>query len=92
MRRLTFITSAICATLMISTGAFRQVPADPITQTKPCRTQLKSFHTAGSINLATAKKVAEAAAAEVAKRNRKDAFCIERCLSVGDLVYFIKGR
>ena len=43
-----------------------------------------------SITLADAKKVAEAAAAEVAKRNWKDAFCISVVSPSGDLVYFMK--
>jgi hypothetical protein len=38
MRRLSLMLGAMCAALMISTGAFAQVPADPNNPNEPCRT------------------------------------------------------
>jgi glc operon protein GlcG len=91
MRGLTLITSAICGALMICTGAFAQVPADPNNPNEAVPDAINFLPYGESINLATAKKVAEAAAAEVAKRDWKDAFCISVVSPSGDLVYFMKG-
>jgi glc operon protein GlcG len=81
----------MCAALMISTGAFAQVPADPNNPNEAVPDTINFLPYGESITLADAKKVAEAAAAEVAKRNWKDAFCISVVSPSGDLVYFMKG-
>lgn len=91
MRRLHAIASVICVTLIISTSAFAQVPADPNNPNEAVPDAITFLPYGEPINLATAKKVAEAAATEVAKRNWKDAFCISVVSPSGDLVYFMKG-
>lgn len=90
MRRLTLMTGAICAAL-ISTVAFAQVPADPNNPNEAVPDTINFVPYGEPINLADAKKAAEAAAAEVAKRDWKDAFCISVVSPSGDLVYFMKG-
>jgi|SRR5271154_3595975 len=89
MRRLTLMT--ICAALMLNTGAFAQVPPDPNNPNEAVPDTINIVPYGESINLADAKKAAEAAATEVAKRNWKDAFCISVVSPSGDLVYFMKG-
>jgi len=91
MRGLTVIASAIFGALMISTGAIAQVPADPNNPNEAVPDAINFLPYGESINLASAKKVVEAAAAEVAKRDWKDAFCISVVSPSGDLVYFMKG-
>jgi uncharacterized protein GlcG (DUF336 family) len=91
MRRLPAIATAICAALVIGTSAFAQVPADPNNPNEAVPDAITFLPYGEPINLATAKKVAEAAATEVAKRNWKDAFCISVVSPSGDLVYFMKG-
>jgi glc operon protein GlcG len=91
MRRLTLMTGAMCAALMISTGAFAQVPADPNNPNEAVPDTVTFLPYGETIDLATAKKAADAAAAEVAKRDWKDAFCISVVSPSGDLVYFMKG-
>jgi glc operon protein GlcG len=91
MRCFTMMTGAMCAALMISTGAFAQVPADPNNPNEAVPDKVTFLPYGEAINLETAKKAAEAAAAEVAKRNWNDAFCISVVSPSGDLVYFTKG-
>jgi glc operon protein GlcG len=90
MRRLTMMAGALCVALLTSTGAFAQVP--PPDPANPNETVPEAFAPppyGETINLATAKKVADAAAAEAAKR-KWDAFCITIVGPSGDLVYFEK--
>ncbi len=89
MRRLTVMAGALCAALMISTGAFAQVQPNPNNPNDIVPDTSNPPPYGEPINLATAKKVAAAAAAEAAKRNW-DAFCISVVGPSGDLVYFEK--
>ena len=89
MRRLTMMAGALCVALSTSTGAFAQVPPDPANPNETVADNFTPPPYGDVINLATAKKVAEAAAAEAAKR-KWDAFCIAIVGPSGDLVYFEK--
>src|SRR5271165_6788120 len=89
MRCLTVMAGALCAALMISTGAFAQVEPNPNNPNDVVPDASTPPPYGEPINLATAKKVADAAAAEAAKR-KWDAFCIAIVGPSGDLVYFEK--
>lgn len=89
MRRLTLMACALCVALLTSTGAFTQVPPNPDNPNDTVSDTLAPPPYGGPINLETAKKVADAAAAEAAKR-KWDAFCIAIVGPSGDLVYFEK--
>ncbi len=91
MRRLMMMAGAAGVALMMSTGAFAQVPADPNNPNENIPEAINFLPYGETINLANAKKAAEAAEAEVAKRNWKEAFCIAVVGPTGDLVYFMKG-
>jgi glc operon protein GlcG len=87
MRRLTVMGGVLCIALMISTGAFAQVPPDPNNPNETVPEAMNPPAYGDAINLATAKKVAAAAAAELAKRNWRG-MCISVVDPHGDLVYF----
>ena len=90
MRRLTMMAGALCVALLTSTGAFAQVPPpDPNNPNEAVPEASNPPPYGEPINLANAKKVADAAAAEAAKR-KWDAFCIAIVGPSGDLVYFEK--
>ena len=89
MRRLTLMAGAVCVALLTSTGAFSQVPPNPDNPNDTVSDTLAPPPYGEPINLATAKKVADAAAAEAAKR-KWEAFCIAIVGPSGDLVYFEK--
>ena len=89
MRRLTMMAGALCVALSTRTGAFAQVPADPANPNETVADNFTPPPYGDVINLAAAKKVAEAAAAEAAKR-KWDAFCIAIVGPSGDLIYFEK--
>ena len=89
MRRMTMVAGALCVALSASIGAFAQVPPDPANPNETVADTFTPPPYGDVINLATAKKVAEAAAAEAAKR-KWDAFCIAIVGPSGDLVYFEK--
>src|SRR6266571_2585582 len=89
MRRLTLMAGPVCVALLTSTGAFSQVPPNPDNPNDTVSDTLAPPPYGEPINLATAKKVADAAAAEAAKR-KWDAFCIAIVGPSGDLVYFEK--
>ena len=89
MRRLTLMAGVLCVALLTSTGAFTQVPPNPDNPNDTVSDTLAPPPYGEPINLATAKKVADAAAAEAAKR-KWDAFCIAIVGPSGDLVYFEK--
>jgi len=91
MRRLTVLAGALGAALLMSSVSFAQVPPDPANPNEAIPDAVNVVPYGETINLADAKKAAEAAAAEVAKRNWKDAFCITVVGPSGDLVYFMKG-
>jgi len=90
MRRLTIMAAALCVALLVGAGAFAQVPpAEPNNPNENVPEASNPPPYGAPINLATAKKVAEGAAAEAAKR-KWDAFCIAVVGPSGDLVYFEK--
>ena len=87
MRRLSLIVGALGAALMLSTGAFAQVPADPNNPNEAVPDVMPLDIPYGeTINIETAKKVAAAAAEEAKKRNWK--MCIAIVGPTGDLIYF----
>jgi glc operon protein GlcG len=75
MHRLTSLAGAICFALLISTGAFAQVPPNPDNPNDTVADALAPPPYGEPINLETAKKVAAAAIAETTKRNW-NAFCV----------------
>lgn len=87
MRRLTVTFGALCAALLISTGAFAQVPPNPNNpnDTVPEASNPPAY--GAPINLETAKKAAAAAIAESKKRNW-NTMCVAVVDTHGDLVYF----
>jgi glc operon protein GlcG len=89
MRRLSMIAAAMGAALLMSTGAFAQVPPDPANPNETIPDALTPTPYGEPINLENAKKVAAAAIAETAKR-KWDAFCVSVVGPTGDLVYFEK--
>ncbi len=89
MRRSIAVMAAACVCLLISTGAFAQVPSNPDNPNDVVPDALAPPPYGEPINLETAKKVAAAAVAETAKRNW-NAFCIAVVNPAGDLVYFEK--
>ena len=87
MRRLTVMAVALCAALMISSGAFAQVPPNPNNPNDTVPDAMPFNIPYGeTINIETAKKVATAAVAEAMKRNWK--MCISVVGPSGDLIYF----
>jgi glc operon protein GlcG len=89
MNRLTKMAGALGVALMMSTGAFAQVPADPSNPNEVVPDTFSPPPYGEPINLETAKKVAAAAYAEATKR-KWDAFCIAIVSPTGELVYFEK--
>ena len=89
MRRLTVLAGAFGAALLMSSGAFAQVPADPNNpnETIPDAMTLPSY--GEPINTETAKKAAAGAIAEAKKRNW-NGLCVAIVGPYGDLVYFEK--
>ena len=80
---------AIGFVMLISTGAFAQVPADPANPNEAVPDAMPVTPYGAPIDLATAKKVAAAAVAETVKRNWQG-MCISVVGPSGDLVYFEK--
>ena len=89
MHRLISLAGAICVALLISTGAFAQVPPNPDNPNDAIPDALTPLPYGEPINLETAKKVAAAAIAEAEKRNW-NTLCIAVVNPSGDLVYFEK--
>jgi glc operon protein GlcG len=89
MRRFSMMAAAMGTALLISTGAFAQVPPDPANPNETIPDALTPTPYGEPINLENAKKVAAAAIAETAKR-KWDAFCVSVVGPTGDLVYFEK--
>jgi len=87
MRRLMMSAAALGAALLLSAGAFAQVPADPNNPNEKIPDKLSPPPYGTPINLADAKKVADAAFAEAQKRGW-NAMCIAVVAPSGDLVYF----
>jgi len=86
MRRLTVFAGAIGAALLLSSGAFAQVPADPNNPNENLPDKANYMPYGQAIKLADAKKVAEAALAESTKRGWP--MCITVVDPSGELVYF----
>jgi glc operon protein GlcG len=89
MRRLTLLAAAACTALMMSTGAFAQVPADPTNPNEAVPEAAAPPPYGEPISLEGAKKAAAGAMAEAVKRNW-NAFCIAIVNPAGELVYFEK--
>src|SRR5260370_30197828 len=89
MRRLIALACTASVALLISTGAFAQVPPNPDNPNDTVADALTPPPYGEPINLETAKKVAAAAIAETTKRNW-NAFCVSVVNPSGDLVYFEK--
>src|SRR5436190_6821150 len=81
--------SAISLALLVSTGAFAQVAPDPNNPNEAVPDAQAVTPYGEPITLATAKKVAAAAAAEATKRNWQG-MCIAVVGPSGDLTYFEK--
>jgi uncharacterized protein GlcG (DUF336 family) len=75
------MAGALSVALLTSTGAFAQVPPDPNNPNEAVPDALNVVPYGEPINLA----------AEVAKRNWHDAYCIAVVSPSGELVYFMKG-
>ena len=88
MRRLTMLAGALGAALLISSGAFAQVPADPNNPNESVPEKMAIVPYGETIKLEAAKKVAAAAVAEATKRGWS--MCIAVVGPSGDLVYFEK--
>jgi glc operon protein GlcG len=89
MRRLSLLVGALGVAMMMSTGAFAQVAADPNNPNEAVPEQMNPPPYGEPINLETAKKVAAAAVAEMKKRNW-NGMCIAIVGPSGDLIYFEK--
>ena len=89
MRSIVSMILAACAMAVISSTAFAQVPPNPDNPNDAIPDALAPPPYGVPIDLATAKKVAEAAIAETGKRNW-NAFCVSVVNPSGDLVYFEK--
>jgi glc operon protein GlcG len=89
MRRLTMLAAAMGTALLMSTGAFAQVPPNPDNPNDVVADALAPPPYGEAINLETAKKVVAAAIAETTKRNW-NAFCVAVVNPAGELVYFEK--
>jgi glc operon protein GlcG len=89
MRQLIALAGAVGIALLVSTGAFAQVPPNPDNPNDAIPDALAPPPYGEPINLETAKKVAAAAIAETQKRNW-NAFCVAVVNPSGELVYFEK--
>ena len=88
MRRLLMTAGALCAALLLSTGAFAQVPPDPNNPNETVPEKYNYTPYGENIKLEQAKKVADAALAEATKRGWP--MCIAVVDTSGELVYFEK--
>ena len=90
MRRMMMTAGALCAALMLSTGAFAQVPPDPANPNEAVPEKYNYMPYGEEIGIDLAKKVAAAAAAEATKRGWP--MCIAIVDPHGELVYFEKMK
>jgi glc operon protein GlcG len=88
MRRLMMMAGAVGVALMMSTGAFAQVPADPNNPNETVPEKMTYLPYGATISLADAKKAADAALADATKRGWP--MCISVVGPTGELVYFEK--
>lgn len=89
MRRLTVLAGAFGATLLMSSGVFAQVPADPNNPNEAIPDAMAPPPYGETISIENAKKAAAGAIAEAQKRNW-NGFCVAVVGPSGDLVYFEK--
>jgi glc operon protein GlcG len=87
MSRLIRMVAAIGIVSIAATSAFAQIPADPNNPNEKVPETMNPAEYGQSIDIATAKKVATAAFAELAKRNWHG-MCVSVVDTHGDLVYF----
>src|SRR5450631_2285792 len=87
MSRLTMIAGAVGVALLMSTGAFAQVPPDPANPNEAIPDAMTPPAYGEPINIETAKKAAAGAIAEAKKRNW-NGLCVSVVGPSGDLVYF----
>lgn len=88
MVRVTAMAGVLCVALLLSSGAFAQVPPDPKNPNEAVPEKHVYMPYGEPIKLEQAKKVADAALAESMKRGW--AMCIAVVSPSGDLVYFEK--
>ena len=88
MVRFSAISGALCATVIMTSSALAQVPADPNNPNEAIPEKHAYMPYGETIKLDQAKKVADAALAESAKRGW--AMCIAVVGPTGDLIYFQK--
>src|SRR5512138_3759247 len=88
MVRVTAMAGVLCVALLVSSGAFAQVPPDPNNPNEAVPEKHVYMPYGEPIKLEQAKKVADAALAESMKRGW--AMCIAVVSPSGDLVYFEK--
>ncbi|HZT27666.1 MAG TPA: heme-binding protein [Pseudolabrys sp.] len=88
MHRMLMTAVALSAALLIGTGAFAQVPADPNNPNENVPEKYNYTPYGENIKLDMAKKIADAAMAEAVKRNWP--MCISVVDTSGELVYFEK--
>ena len=88
MRRLSVLAGAFCGALLLSSGAFAQVPADPNNPNENVPEKANYMPYGETIKLADAKKVAQAAIDESTKRGWP--MCVSIVGPTGDLIYFEK--
>ena len=88
MVRINAMTGAVCAALLVTSAAFAQVPPDPNNPNEAVPEKHAYMPYGETIKLDQAKKAAEAALAESARRGW--AMCIAVVGPTGDLVYFEK--
>ena len=79
---------ALCAAMLLATGSFAQVPANPNNTNENVPEKYNYIPYGETIKLDVAKKVAAAAMAEAVKRNWP--MCISIVGPSGDLIYFEK--
>jgi glc operon protein GlcG len=89
MSRLTVLAGAVGAALLMSSGAFAQVPADPNNPNENVPDTMNPTAYGETITIDNAKKAAAAAIAEAQKRNW-NGFCVAVVGPSGDLIYFEK--
>ena len=89
MRRLTMLAGALGAALLMSSGAFAQVPADPNNPNEAIPDAMAPPAYGETISIENAKKAAAGAIAEAQKRNW-NGLCVAVVGPSGDLVYFEK--
>ena len=88
MRRLTVLAGALGTALLLSSGAFAQVPPDPNNPNENVPEKASFMPYGETIKVADAKKVAAAAIDEATKRGWP--MCVSVVGPTGDLVYFEK--